>query len=67
MMPMMLRQFKLVRAIASGGMGTVYRAIDTSLNREVAVKMILSSALASEEDIARFRTEAEECCSVDLH
>ncbi|MFM8421282.1 MAG: serine/threonine protein kinase, partial [Verrucomicrobiota bacterium] len=40
MMPAMLRQFELRSAIASGGMGTVYRAWDTTLGREVAVKLM---------------------------
>ena len=34
MMPMRLRQFELRDAIASGGMGTVYRAFDLMLERE---------------------------------
>src|SRR5262245_65319945 len=40
MMPMQLRQFELRSAIASGGMGTVYRAFDTMLERECAVKLM---------------------------
>ena len=40
MMPMMLRQYELRSEIASGGMGTVYRAWDTALGREVAVKLM---------------------------
>ena len=40
MMPMRLRQFELRDAIASGGMGTVYRAFDLMLEREVAVKLM---------------------------
>ena len=40
MMPMQMRQFELRTAIASGGMGTVYRAFDTMLQREVAVKLM---------------------------
>ena len=39
MMPMQLRQFELRSKIASGGMGTVYRAWDTTLERAVAVKL----------------------------
>src|ERR1043165_9520278 len=40
MMPMQLRQFELRSKIASGGMGVVYRAWDTPLERLVAVKLI---------------------------
>jgi len=40
MMPMMIRQFELRSVIGSGGMGTVYRAWDTTLERMVAVKLM---------------------------
>ena len=60
-MPLMLRQFKLLRPIASGGMGTVYRALDTSLNREVAVKLMKDELQTDSEAVESFQIEARAC------
>ncbi len=45
--------------LAHGGMGIIYRALDTRLKRPVALKMILSGAHACPSTLARFRGEAE--------
>jgi Protein kinase domain len=51
--------YELIRELGRGGMGIVYKARQISLNRPVAVKMIKSAALASDDELRRFQNEAE--------
>ena len=65
LMPMTFRQFELRSIIASGGMGTVYRAWDLNLNREVAVKMLKREMAEDEEVLKSFYREARASASLN--
>ena len=53
-----LAHYRLVAAIGSGGMGEVYRAVDTRLGREVAIKVLPAEVSADAARLARFENEA---------
>jgi len=57
-LPVEIGDYRLEEEIGRGGMGVVFRARQISLNRTVAVKMILRGRLASTTDISRFLSEA---------
>ena len=65
MMPMMIRQFELRSVVGSGGMGTVYRAWDTTLERMVAVKLMRKELLADPIALEGFYREARACARLN--
>ena len=65
MMPLLLRQFELLSPIASGGMGTVYRAFDTTLERQVAVKLMKPELAKDPKALESFFREARACAALN--
>ncbi|HEX8162348.1 MAG TPA: protein kinase [Pyrinomonadaceae bacterium] len=55
----MLGRYEIVSQIGAGGMGEVYRALDTKLGRDVAVKVLLREFSADAERLRRFEQEAQ--------
>ena len=54
-----LGAYEVLSAIGAGGMGEVYRARDTKLGRDVALKLLPSSFAQDPERLARFKREAQ--------
>jgi serine/threonine protein kinase len=60
-----LGAYEIVSAIGTGGMGEVYRATDTKLKRQVAIKVLPESFANDPERLARFQREAEVLASLN--
>jgi eukaryotic-like serine/threonine-protein kinase len=64
-LPRAFGSYELLEEIARGGMGIVYRARQTQINRLVAVKVVASGVFAAPDFVERFRTEAEAVASLN--
>src|SRR4029077_16183796 len=57
--------YEIIAPIGAGGMGEVYRARDTTLKRDVAIKVLPEAFLRDPERMARFQREAEVLASLN--
>jgi serine/threonine-protein kinase len=57
--------YEILSVLGAGGMGEVYRARDTRLNRDVAIKVVLAAMAGDPERIARFDREAQLLASIN--
>ena len=60
-----LGPYEIVSALGAGGMGEVYRARDTRLNRDVALKVIPATFALDADRLARFKREAQVLASLN--
>jgi eukaryotic-like serine/threonine-protein kinase len=60
-----LGPYEVLAALGAGGMGEVYRARDTRLNRDVAIKVLPAERLADEHRRGRFHQEARALSSLN--
>ena len=57
--------YKITTLLGQGGMGEVYRARDSALNRDVAIKVLPEAFATDAERLARFTREAQTLASLD--
>jgi eukaryotic-like serine/threonine-protein kinase len=60
-----LGRYLIVEPLGSGGMGDVFRAMDTNLHRDVAVKVLRSELAGDAKGVARFRREARALAAIN--
>jgi serine/threonine protein kinase len=65
MIPESIAHYRIVKKLGAGGMGEVYLAVDTKLDRKVAIKIIRSDSLANEHLKKRLVREAQAAAKLD--
>jgi serine/threonine protein kinase len=60
-----IAHYRIVAKLGEGGMGVVWRATDTKLNREVAIKVLPDAFARDPERLARFQREAQLLASLN--
>ena len=57
--------FEIIRSLGSGGMGEVYHAVDTRLERGVAIKILPAGLTTNSERLIRFEQEAKSASALN--
>lgn len=65
MIPTDILNYRIVRHLGSGGMGSVYLAVNTNIDQQVAIKVLRPEVARNAALRARFKQEAEMLCSLD--
>ncbi len=60
-----IHHYKILEKIGSGGQGTVYKALDTKLERPVVIKVLPPELTVKSSNFKRFQREAQLCSSLD--
>ena len=60
-----IAHYHIIEKLGSGGMGIVYKAEDTKLSREVAIKILPPHLLVSKDDRSRFNREAKAAAALN--
>ncbi len=60
-----INQYKILEKLGAGGQGTVYKALDTKLNRIVVIKILPPELTAKTANFKRFEREAQLCSQLD--
>src|SRR6478609_407230 len=60
-----IAHYRIIEKLGEGGMGEVYRATDTKLNREVAIKILPETFAQDPDRMARFQREAQVLASLN--
>jgi len=61
-----LNQYQITARVGAGGMGEVFRARDTRLNRDVAVKVLPKDFVADADRLRRFEQEAKTLAALKI-
>src|ERR1044071_8382301 len=65
MIPESIAHYRIIKKLGAGGMGEVYLALDTTLDRKVAIKIIRADALTTEHLTKRLIREAQSAAKLD--